>query len=83
MGISFLNHNSALLLALALGLLILWAIWEYRRSAKALLFISVAVLIVTVGYTQLKTEGNSSASVQSIAAIDEERPIFLEVFSNT
>ncbi len=83
MGISFLNHNSALLLAVALGVLTLWAIWEYRRSVKALLFISIAVLIVTVGYIQLKTEGNPSASVQSIAAIAEGRPVFLEVFSNT
>ena len=80
----FINHNSALFIAVAfLGIMSTFA-WKRRRSAKALVVIAVVTLVLVSGYW---TSREGPSDVATIAEVDgilsAGTPVVLEFYSDT
>ena len=80
----FINHNSALLIAVAFfGIMGMFA-WERRSSAKALFAIAGITLVLVGGYW---TSREGPSDVATIAEVDgilsAGTPVVLEFYSDT
>ena len=79
----WINHNSVLVLAVLIVVLIAYAGWNFRQSKLPLVLMAIVLLIGFVGYFQLRTPTIESSSESLVAVVGQGDPIFLEVFSNT
>jgi hypothetical protein len=80
----FINHNSALLIAVVFFGIMGMLAWERRRSAKALVVIAVITLVLVSGYW---TSREGPSDVATIAEVDTilsaGTPVVLEFYSDT
>jgi hypothetical protein len=80
----FINHNSALFIAVGVfGIMGMFA-WERRRSAKALVVIAGITLVLVGGYW---TSREGPSNVATIAEMDgilsAGTPVVMEFYSDT
>jgi thiol-disulfide isomerase/thioredoxin len=80
----FINQNSALLLAILVFGMAAWGAWDYRKNKRALLAIAAILIVITVGYAQVRHGQSDASSVAEFDAVFAAgAPVVLEIYSDT
>ncbi len=79
----FINHNSALLLMLVFGGMVVLFAWPYRRNLRALAAIAAVVAVLFAGYWNVRTGPSTVPDIAGVdVALGAGTPVLVEVYSD-